>query len=385
MSAFELPPPVDIKPEAKKTIIAGLKEALGIYQQQGLAEHSISYSDLIHDPAVLYAFIQVYRAHPEHLDGLIKSKDGKPVRDFHTALACETTLSQIEHLLVMTCARYWYDQRRVADKVVTTEREVRHMLFFKKTERVETIVKGDDPRKHQYLMEYLAYDWQLPLLEAYDALAPHHYLEFGAYLLALRSPAAIAAVAAMDRDQVKKVRALMKDDIAEAVSVRPMALVGAVGFSPEMYAFVRKILKDKAWYLFAREAAFLNALGTVEKSRFKVFGDTLCYIAAENVLEFERLDLDRTDVVLRGIKGALGNKAPVAFALPNFGKDMLRKLVDSVSQMKGEKDKIAPAAELTCQAMAGDMLDWLNREIAALRAPRTAPKPADEAQSEQSP
>ncbi|MBY0430766.1 MAG: hypothetical protein K2Q10_06190, partial [Rhodospirillales bacterium] len=102
MALPTLPPPVELSSETKKAVIDGLKKVLEVFRSKGLLDAKVTYSDVIHDPAVLRNFIQVYRANRELVDDLVVSAENTPVRDDTTPLSCGVTLEQIQQLLVKT-------------------------------------------------------------------------------------------------------------------------------------------------------------------------------------------------------------------------------------------------------------------------------------------
>ena len=61
MALPQLPPPIEITNETKRGVIDGLKKVIEVFQANGLVDKDIGYQDVIHDPKVLYSFIQAYR------------------------------------------------------------------------------------------------------------------------------------------------------------------------------------------------------------------------------------------------------------------------------------------------------------------------------------
>lgn len=365
MALPTLPPPVELSAETKKAIIDGLKKVIETFQAKGVIDAAWSYQDIIHAPEILQAFIKAYRDNRELVDEVVTSAEGEAVRDEETALVCGVTLGQVQQLLVKTCAKFYFERDR-EDEMVTETRTTKRFLFFTKTEQVERKATTSDDRKFREVLNWLAFDWQLPLVPALKEMLTYQQVaEIGEGLIGLRTPQAIAVMAEYDPALIKKARAATRKDWVAVLAHRPDALPGIGHWSPEMYMFFRATLKGKAWDFFAREKSFFNVVADLDKPTARIYGDVLCYIAPENLAEIQRLNIDKTDVLIQSLKTALGPQAPNVLSLPAFAKDFLRKLVESLLHMQQEKDQLLVSTQLTCKALIPQVADWLERQKAA--------------------
>ncbi|MFD2234375.1 hypothetical protein [Phaeospirillum tilakii] len=361
MSVATLPPPVDIDSETKKAVIAGVKAVLDSFRQAGLVEPSLTYAALISQPEALAAFIEAFRANRAAADAFVKDGDGQPVHDDHTQLSCPVTLAQIEHLLVRTCARKLFESTRTMETVTETVTHKSMFGLIKRTEQVERqSVDPIEERKDRQLLALVAYAWQLPLLDAYrHYLTYSHIIEIGEDLLALPTEAKIAEIGALDPALIRKVKTATGPDFSSILADRPQAIIGISVWNRDMYEFYRKMLGDLAWTFFARDSAFFNACASLDKAAAKIYGDVLCYLAADNLIEIQRLNLDKTEVLINAMRSALGPRLPEILSLPHFAKDILRKVVDQLLHSNHEKDKLMLAFSISFKALVPTIDEWL--------------------------
>ena len=364
MALPHLPPPIEINNETKKGVIDGLKKVIAVFQTNGLLDQAATYQAIIHEPEVLYSFIQTYRANAKLAESVVVGKNGKPVADENAPLICGVSLAQVQQLLVKTCARFYFEQdTREEEGVVTQTVTKTRFLFFKTTEQVERKVGGGfDERKVRELSRYMAFDWQLPLLPAYSELSSPQLMELAEHFICLQTAEAIQEFAQYDQATIKKVKTLVGGDFPMLLSTRPAAIGGIIGWNKDMYDFYRKTLGDKAFDFFARDKAFHMVCAALDKPLVSIYGDVLCYIHAVNLEEMQRLNIDKADVLLAAMKFAFGERLPRILSQANFAKDILRKLVESLLHLSQEKNQMAVSAQLTCKAIAPQVLDWLAKQ-----------------------
>jgi len=351
--------------ETKKGIIEGLKKAIEAYQGADLLDAGITYQVLIHDPDILYSFIQTYRANKGVIDQIVVGKDGAAVTKEDAPLVCGVSLAQVQQLLVRTCARYFLEQATKEDEaeIVTETRTTTRFLIFKKTEQIERKVGGGfDERKVRELARSVAFDWQLPLLASYAELSTVHVMELEANILALRTPETVRTVAAFEPSVLRKAKEVTQSDFLAMLEAKPSAIGGVGQWSPDLYKFYRATLGDRAWEFFGRDKSFFMVCASLDKPVARIFGDVLCYIAPENLEEMQRLNIDKADVLITAMKNAFGERTPLVLAQPNFARDILRKLVESMLHITQEKDQLLVSANLTCKAIAGQVNDWLHKQ-----------------------
>lgn len=351
--------------ETKRAIIDGVKRSMEALQGAGFLPEGVTYQDLIHDPEILYGFIQSFKTHPEILESIAADADGRPVSQPEDVLSCGITLAQVQQLLVKTCARYFLEQatKDVEESTVTETRTTTRFLIFKKTEQFERKVGGGfDERKVRELCKYMAFDWQLKLLQDYATLSTVQVLELEDAILSLHSPESVRIICQFDQSTFKKAKQLAGDEFKDAVSAYPGSIGGIAQWSPDLYNFYRKTLGDKAWRFFARDKAFFMSCAALDKPLASIYGDVLCYIAAESLEEMQRLNIDKADVLLDAMKKAFGNKVEAVLGHPNFAKDVLRKLVESMLHISQEKKQLAISAQLTCKSISAQVMDWLSKQ-----------------------
>jgi hypothetical protein len=364
MALSQLPPPIDITTETKRGVIEGLKKVIEVFQANNVLDQAIGYRDVIHSPEILYNFIQTYKANAQLVGEIVVGKKGEPVNDPDAPLSCGINLAQVQQLLVKTCVRYFLEQDTREEETTVTETVTKtRFLFFKTTEQVERKTGGGfDERKVRELSRYMAFDWQLPLVGAYAELHSAQLMELGENIVLLQSVEAIRDFAKFDHQVIKKAKATAGDDFTSILSTRPAAIGGIATWSKDMYGFYRQALGDHAFEFFCRDKAFYMVCAALEKPMARIYGDVLSYIAAENLEEMQRLNIDKADVLIAAMKLAFGNNIRAILSRPAFAKDVLRKLVESLMHVSVEKSQLAISAQITCKAIAPQVMDWLAKQ-----------------------
>ncbi|MEW5729561.1 MAG: hypothetical protein AB1918_17155 [Pseudomonadota bacterium] len=366
MGVPTLPPPVDIDNDTKKAVIDGLKKVLARLQEQGLVDAGATYQNLISQPELLESFIKTFTAHRDSCDDIVKDAKGGPIRDNDTPTACGVSLDQIQQLLVRTCAKKVMESEKTISTVTETVTKKSFLGLIKKTEEVSR--ETTDPveeRKIREITRYVAFGWQLPLLNAYRQLTYQQLMEIGEDLVALPTAAHVEALSQFDPGMLRKVKQAAGEDFAEILADRPQAIAGVAVWNRDMYEFYRKALGDKAWAFFARDSAFFNVVASLDKPTARILGDVLCYVAAENLAEIQRLNIDKIEVLVTSLRAAFGDRLGQILAIPNFSKDILRKVVDNLIHMSQEKDKLMTSFALTCKAMVPTVMEWLAKQRVA--------------------
>jgi len=364
MTLPQLPPPVDMTSETKRNIIDALKQVIEIYKSAGKLTPEATYSSILHDPRDLYRFIRLYRANTELAADFVKDKDGNPVLGEDELLVCGVSLLQVQQLLVKTCARHYLEQENKEEVKVVTETVKKKILgVFTKTEQIERKVGGGyDERKVRDISKCMAFDWQLPLLPAYNMLNSTHLFELGDHVHCLTSFEAIRDFTQLDQPTIKKAKQTVGDDFPYFLVHRPAALAGVGTWSREMYQFYRRVLGDAAFDFFCRDKQFYMVCAALDKPLIEIYGDVLGYIDSANLEEMQRLNIDKTDVLLQAMRGAFGNTLKEALSNPNFAKDILRKMVESLQHVSQEKAQLIQSAMITCKAMAPQVADWVEKQ-----------------------
>jgi hypothetical protein len=364
MSLPQLPPPVEMNNETKRNIIDALKQIIEIFKGAGKLNAEATYGSILHDPRDLYRFIRTYRANTGLAGDFVKDKEGNPVTAEDELLVCGVTLAQIQQLLVKTCARHFLEQENKEEVKVVTETVKKKVLgVFTKTEQVERKVGGGfDERKVRDISKCMAFDWQLPLLPAYNMLNSAQLFELGDYLHCLTSFEGIRDYSQLDQPTIKKAKQTVGDDFPFFLANRPAALSGVGAWSKEMYLFYRKALGDAAFDFFSRDKQFYMVCAALDKPLIAIYGDVLGYIDSGNLEEMQRLNIDKTDVLIQAMRTAFGPNMKEALSNPNFAKDMLRKVVESLQHVSQEKAQLAQSAMITCKALAPQVANWVEKQ-----------------------
>jgi len=364
MTLPQLPPPVEMNSETKRNIIDGLKKLIEVYKGAGKLDAEATYSSVLHDPRDLYRFIRAYRADPDAAADMVKDKDGNQVLADDEPLVCGVTLAQIQQLLVKTCARHYLEKENKEEVKVVTE-TVKKKVFgiFTTTKKVERKVgAGYDERKVREISKCMAFDWQLPLLPAYNVLNSAQLLEAGDYLHCLTSFEAIRDFSQLDQPTLKKAKSIVGEDFPHFLAHRPAALGGVGAWTKDMYAFYRKVLGESAFEFFSRDKQFYMVCAALDKPLIEIYGEVLSYIDSANLEEMQRLNIDKTDVLLQAMRTAFGPQMRDALSNPNFAKDILRKVVESMQHVSQEKAQLAQSAMITCKALAPQVADWVEKQ-----------------------
>jgi len=364
MTLPQLPPPVEMNNETKRNIIEALKQIIEIYKSADKLNADATYGAILHDPRDLYRFIRAYRSNPEMAAGFVKDKEGNPVTGEDDLLVCGVSLAQVQQLLVKTCARHYLEQENKEEVKLVTETVKKKVLgVFTKTEQVERKVGGGfDERKVRDISKCMAFDWQLPLLPAYNMLNTAQLFELGDHVHCLTSFESIRDYTQLDQPTIKRAKQTVGDDFPYFLATRPSALAGVGAWSREMYLFYRKALGDAAFDFFSRDKHFYSVCAALDKPLIAIYGEVLGYIDSANLEEMQRLNIDKTDVLLQAMRNAFGPKMKEALSNPNFAKDMLRKVVESLQHVSQEKAQLVQSAMITCKALAPQVADWVEKQ-----------------------
>ncbi len=364
MTLPKLPPAVDMTNDTKRSIIDALKQVIEIFKKAKKLPPEAAYASILHDPGQLYRFIQLYRAEPSLAAAIVKDPNGDPVTDPDDILVCGVSLMQIQQLLVKTCARHYLEkENKEAPKVVTETVKKKVLGVFTKTEQVErTVGGGFDERKVRDISKNMAFDWQLPLLPAYNKLNSAQLFEVGDDLACLQTGEAVLEFSKLDQPTLKKAKAAVGEDFPYFLAHRPAALAGVGTYTRDMYQFLRKALGDAAFDFFCRDQRFYNVCAALDRPMIEIYGDVLSYIDSANLEEMQRLNIDKTDVLLQGMRTAFGPHMRGALSNPNFAKDILRRVVESMQHVSQEKAQLVQSAMITCKALAPQVAEWVAKQ-----------------------
>ncbi len=360
------PASVEIPPDTKRAILAGVRKIVEIFQSEGKLPPGITHADILHDPDLLAAFIKAFRANPALYSELVVGYDGKPITaaEPDRPLICGISLAQVQQLMVKTCARYLFLQEE-DEKEKTAAKAApppKRFGLFKEKPQAAPAAASKDPRALREILGFIAFDWQLPLLAEYVDLSLQQLAELGENILAMRTPAAVRELARFDYNMIRKARAQLGTEFPIMLSYRPAAIYGALYWPKDMYAFFRGIMGDRFYDFLARDEAFFMMVATMDKAMIRIYGDALAYVAKENMMEMQRLNIDRIDVLMTTLRAHFGPNLPQLLGLPSFAKEILRKNVEGLVHMTQNKDHMQAAQMVTWGALAPRVEEWLARQ-----------------------
>jgi len=336
-----------------------------IFEAEGKLPSGITHTDILHAPDLLAAFIAAFRAHPSLYADIVVGYDGRPVTaaDGDKSLICGVSLAQVQQLMVKTCARHLFlqeEEEKEKEKTASKTTPKRFGIFKEKA--AQQAAASKDPRALREILSFIAFDWQLGLLADYAELSLQQLAELGENILALRTPESVRELSRFDYNMIRKARAALGAEFPAVLETRPAAIHGALYWPKDMYAFFRGIMGPKLYDFMARDEPFFMMVATMDKAVMRLYGDTLGYIAKENLLEMQRLNIDRIDILLSTLRAHFGPKLQPLLALPNFAKEILRKNVEGLVHMHQDKEHIQAAQMVTWAALAPRVEEWLARQ-----------------------
>ena len=355
------PPPFDVTPEGKRLVLASFKRIVEIFQAKGLLDPALSHTDVLHDPGLLLAFDAAFNANPALYADIVVDAAGKPVTQPDRLLTCGLTLAQTQQLAVRTCARFLFlgeDEEKIVTRTVTTTK----YLVFKETQKITERVRNKDPRLLKEILSYIAFDWQLPLLADYADLSLPQLAELGGHILALRSPEAVREVQKFDPTALRKAKTLLGPEFTMVLESRPGAIRGLLYWPKETHPFFRAAIGRKFYDFMARDEKYFMMIAAMDRPMQAIYGEVLGYIAIENLVEIRRLNIDRTEVLLGTMKATFGPRVEQLLALPNFAREVLRRQVEGLLHVRGDKAQMTDIHTITWSAAEPQVLEWLAKQ-----------------------
>lgn len=366
------PSAAPVETDNRQAVIDGIKKVVAALGAKGVMDGEVAYRQLIHDPRLLYLFIQACRRNPAFLAGIAVDEAGRDVTDPSQPLNCGVTLAEIEQRLVRTCARFYFEGDEVVAKQAKPKSQppARNFFGFRKADPVSAAPAADVTKtagqvKARALLPVMREDWQLNLLDSYAQLPPGLITELGDALLVVRRADLFPELAKLDPTLVRKARQMLPaEDFAAALSTFPASVRGAVYWGPDWYKFFRGTLDAKTFEFFARDDAFFMVCASLTKPALTIVGDMLCYIAEPNLKELTTLDLDKTEAMVAGMKSAFGERLRDVLGHPRFAPEVLHKIVESVRDLTYKPEQLRQAVSFSCKAVAPDVLRWAERKPA---------------------
>lgn len=352
----EVPRLVELEAQDKKRVLAAIKTALGRLQAKGRLPAGLEYGAMLNKPAALKEFIDAYKADRAVAADLVVDKAGRPVASDDQPLVCGLSLAQICQMLVYTCAKRMF---------VEAEPETKPTSFglgglLRKAPAPQP--RSDGERKLAELKNYLAFDWQLPLLKYYYFFLDRHQLaEIGRDILLLRDPAQLEVASSFDVAKLRQARRIAGGEFAAALVARPACIGGLAQAQPQDYAFFRGFLEDRVWDFYARDQDFIDDVMEMDRGQIEAIGPVLADAAIEAVQALAKLPAERIVQLLQGFREVFGADVALLLADAGFARQTLAMFVERFLVVDGDADRFVELVVLKCQALRPTLAAWLEK------------------------
>ncbi len=336
--SIQLPPGVAVDKAVKAQIIQGTKSAISLLQENDVLDAGWDFDAILNEPDHLKHFFQVFRDNIDLFAETVVDKKGDPITDEMTETSCGVTLQQVQKLLVSTCARRFFIRNDGEIVTKKSKKKVKSMVFFTKEVTVTKKVRlKEGAKKFDAMRRVIGFDWQLDLLPFYrDKLGYAHLLVLGDDVLAIKDEQNGEEVAAVHHEDFKKVKDAVGVYFRNLIAHGASSIPGILVWRKDLVGSFIKAMGEKAWDFFKREKSFFDHCTELDNARIEIYGDVLTYIAAENLTEMGRLNLDRLDGTLNAMKETFGDNLPEVLGEPELAVDILRPTVDSFIHLEAK-------------------------------------------------
>jgi len=348
-----LPPPVELGPEERKKIIAGVKHALDMLRANKVIPLVVDYSVLLSEPLLMRDFFHLCHQHADYLAPLLRDAQGQPVRSETEALSCGATPAQIQQLLIYTAARRLFTEPDHPPPAPPAPAE-KGGLFSRKTAPPPPPprVKPDGERKLELLRPYLAFEWQLPLLKYYYfSLQPLQIAELGPDVLLLQSPAVIEWVGGFEAKTLRQIRTLLKDDFSKMLATNPYALRSLCIATPDRYALLSHILGPMIWDFYARDSDHVERVEKLSEEHLRMLGRLPAVVSTDAVLALAELPPERLRLFLHTFREVMGAALLSRFNDPVFSRTMLFPMTQTFGRLMVSDDEFEKLLALKMEAV----------------------------------
>lgn len=343
------PPPMKVNAETRKILISSVKMVLQAVVKKGDLPEGTDYAAILNSPELMFKFIQAVKANREIISQLAVGKDGKAVEDDESELVCGLTLAQVERMLVYTVAKRVYIHTRMG--------KIRYK-------------KDGDPVPDE-LAPYLAFDWQLPLLEGFaHDMSPDHFRALGEAVLDVRNPIAPKAFAQVVPGTLRDVLETLEDRFPEVVERYPMAVVGVSRYSRKEVLMMEQIVSTRlVWELFGRDQDALVEVMALDIRTRKAMGVALAWCSREAVNELGQLDPEFLEPLIQAFMNTFGPKTKLMLGNSEFATTLLREATsfyrDSALMDEKQREQAKDSIDLRWAASAQAMEKWLQEQGSA--------------------
>lgn len=362
-----VPQSVELEPQAKKRLLAGIKTVMTRLQEKGKLKPGTDYTDMLGRPQLLQAFIDAFKANRAIAADLLVDDAGKPVAKDDAPLSCGISLAQVCQMLVYTCAKRIFVDSDPDTKPPQPASKLAGL--FRRSNPPPPMVKSEGERKLADLKPLLAFDWQLPLLKYYYFFLDRHQMaELGRELLLLREPIQLEMVAAFDAAKLKAARRLAQGEFPEVLLHAPAAIEGLSRATDMQFAFFEEVCGKRVWNFFARDLDYIDEVSETDKMVLRAVGPLLADTSLESVDALSRLQADRIEQLLEGFRTVFRADLPDILSDSAFGRQTLLPFVQRFTGLDWDANQFIHVVELKCTAMKPMLDAWLERRRAGLAA-----------------
>ncbi|NVK17212.1 MAG: hypothetical protein HWE30_00805 [Methylocystaceae bacterium] len=363
--AIHLPPNVTVDKAVKGQIIQGTKNAIALLHDNDLLDKSWDFDTILNEPSNLRDFFQIFRDNIDLFAETVVDKAGDPIVDEMTETKCGVTLQQVQKLLVSTSARRFFIRNDGEIVTKKQKKKVKSMVFFTKEVTVKKKVRlKEGAKKFDMMRRVIGFDWQLDMLEFYrDTMPIPHLLVLGDDVLAIRDVEHGKEVAEVHHEDFKKVKEAVGVYFRNVVAHGAYAIPGILYWRKDLVASFIKAMGETAWEFFKRDKAFFDHCTELDNARIEIYGDVLSYIAAENLTEMSRLNLDRLDATITAMKDTFDDRLPEILGEKRLAVEILRPTVDSFIHLEAKDNE---QFRLACSTAVASLKDKILTFMASL-------------------
>jgi len=207
----------------------------------------------------------------------------------------------------------------------------------------------------------IGFDWQLDMLDFYrDRLPYSHLLVLNDDVLAIHDEKHGDEVVEIHHEDYKKVKEAVGVYFRNVVAHGASAIPGILYWRKDLVMSFIKAMGEKAWIFFKRDKSFFDHCTELDNARIGIYGDVLTYIDPLNLIEMDRLNLDRLDGTIVAMKETFGDEIEKILAEPLLAVEILRPTVDSFIHLEAkDNEQFNAACKSSVAALKDKILDFM--------------------------
>lgn len=301
---IEVPDLFDMQPGIKDLLVGSIKLVLQRMKREEIMPEDLEYRAMLASPERLETFIMQYKSRRDLAQDVALAPTGQTITDYDTPLVCGVTLGQVERMLVYTCV--------------------------KKTYAAANIRPVPGP-----VRSYVAFAWQLPLIEAYRAiLTPDHLDALGDALLALQTVNEIQATVRVDADDIAKAKEILGPRIADALRANPMALRSIARLDTPTFERIQQAASPREWDVFSADPYLVAELAKRDTERVNAIGPTAADLCVDTLRLLDNLPKWMFATFMDGFREHLEAHATALLGEDGELRDIFREIVADFGSMK---------------------------------------------------